>query len=153
MPDLWRISNFSTLNGEGGLRYAGRWHHAGRPVVYLAESPAGALLETLVHLELSPGALPPAFTLLRVAAPDDLPPVEFELPPGENWKAEIAITRELGSRWLAGNGSVLARVPSILLPNTFNLLFNPLHKDAARFAVAEATRAQLDGRLLRHLHS
>jgi hypothetical protein len=49
---LWRISNFAGLKGIGGLRALGRWHFAGRPVVYLAEHPAGALLETLVHQEI-----------------------------------------------------------------------------------------------------
>ncbi|MDE3106013.1 MAG: RES family NAD+ phosphorylase, partial [Acidobacteriota bacterium] len=42
---LWRISNFRSLAGEGGLRYAGRWHTAGKPIVYLAASAAGALVE------------------------------------------------------------------------------------------------------------
>ena len=40
---LWRISRHRDLSGEGGLRAAGRWHEAGRPVVYLAESPAAAM--------------------------------------------------------------------------------------------------------------
>jgi len=55
---LWRISNHATLNGRGGLYTSARWHTAGRLVVYLAESSAGALLEALVHLELKPGRLP-----------------------------------------------------------------------------------------------
>jgi RES domain-containing protein len=46
---LWRISRHRDLSGAGGMRAAGRWHEAGRPVVYLAESPAAALLEVCVH--------------------------------------------------------------------------------------------------------
>ncbi|MGH7819352.1 MAG: RES family NAD+ phosphorylase, partial [Candidatus Binatia bacterium] len=44
---LWRISNHSELKGIGGLRASGRWHTAGRPIVYLAEHPALCLLEVL----------------------------------------------------------------------------------------------------------
>ncbi len=153
MADLWRISEFQTLNGEGGLRYAGRWHSAGRPIVYLAESPAGALMDVLVHLELRPDDLPPAYTLLRVAVPDELAPRAIDPPPGEGWRAAFAVTRELGDRWLKGGEGALGRVPSILLPHTWNVLLNPLHADAARVEVAEAMRAQLDTRQLRYLES
>ena len=31
---LWRVSNHSTLDGSGGLSAAGRWHTAGRRIVY-----------------------------------------------------------------------------------------------------------------------
>ena len=64
---LWRISNHADLNGLGGLHASGRWHSQGREVVYLAESPAGALLEALVHFDLAPEDAPQAFTLLEVA--------------------------------------------------------------------------------------
>ena len=51
---LWRISAYADLSGTGGLRVSGRWHQAGRPVVYAATSPPGAMLEVLVHLEIDP---------------------------------------------------------------------------------------------------
>ncbi|KAA1001632.1 RES family NAD+ phosphorylase [Paraburkholderia panacisoli] len=68
---LWRISNCADLKGLGGLRAPGRWHFAGQPVVHLAEHPAGALLETLVHEEISStGDLPDTYRLLKwVATP------------------------------------------------------------------------------------
>ena len=40
--------------------------------MYLAESVAGALLEVLVHLELSPVRFPKSYRLLKVEAPDDM---------------------------------------------------------------------------------
>ena len=46
---LWRISNHSALDGRGGLYAPARWHSQGHPVVYLATSPAGALVEVLVE--------------------------------------------------------------------------------------------------------
>jgi hypothetical protein len=39
---LWRISRHRDLRGIGGLKAAGRWHYAGDPIVYLAETPAAA---------------------------------------------------------------------------------------------------------------
>ena len=81
MPRLWRISNYHSLNGKGGLKYPGRWHNAGLPVVYLAESPAGALLETLVHLMVDPEDIPDEFQLLAVEIPDAMPIEDLANPP------------------------------------------------------------------------
>ena len=63
---LWRISNHVDLSGEGGRRAAGRWSHQGRRVVYLAEHPALAMLETLVHLEVDVEDLPSTYRLIEV---------------------------------------------------------------------------------------
>ena len=71
---LWRISNYADLRGMGGLRAPGRWHYAGQPIVYLAEHPALALLEILVHMEIAGvGQLPDRYQLLRVEVRDDVP--------------------------------------------------------------------------------
>ena len=50
MTTLWRVSDFVDLIGEGGLRASGRWHTEGRLIVYLADCPASALLERIVHM-------------------------------------------------------------------------------------------------------
>ncbi len=72
-------------------------------------------------------------------------------PAARDWRSDLAFTRHLGDCWLAASASALARVPSILLPHTFNLLLNPLHPDAALLELAEATPALFDVRLFRSL--
>jgi RES domain-containing protein len=144
--ELWRISNFDTLSGEGGLRYSARWHTGGRPIVYLAASPAGAMIEILVHLELEEDELPPAYTLLYVEAPASLDIDDLRV-----GKADLSISRTLGDAWLKAGTAALARVPSAILPNTFNYLLNPLHSDAKRIRITGSTKANFDSRLLRHL--
>ncbi|MCY1395164.1 RES domain protein [compost metagenome] len=67
---FWRISAFADLTGRGGFLAGGRWHTAGRPVVYLAATPAGATLEILVHLEIDQEDFPETLQLLRVELPD-----------------------------------------------------------------------------------
>ena len=151
MPDLWRISNHRSLTGEGGLKYAARWHTAGRRIVYLAESPAGALVEALVHLELEEDDLPRSYTLLRVRVPESLTIKQISVPKGEDWKTRHDLSRRLGDAWLAGMMSALARVPSAILPNTTNYLLNPLHQDARKISILESARAEFDPRLLKYL--
>lgn len=144
---LWRISRHRDLSGTGGRTVPARWHHAGRPILYLAETPAAALLEVCVHT--SANDVPPQFTLLKVEGPHfDVPSVNVaDLP--RNWHARPEITRDLGSSWLEKNESVLLRVPSVLVPETTNCLFNPAHRHAAKFRIAEAFSYPFDPRIKR----
>jgi len=149
--ELWRISNHKTLAGEGGLKYSARWHSAGRRIVYLAESPAGAMIEVLVHLELEEDELPHSYTLLRVEVPKDLAIEEIRTGGDEAWKTNHDLSRRLGDEWLRRGQTALARVPSAILPNTFNFLLNPLHSDKKWVRITAVTRAEFDPRLLRRI--
>jgi len=143
---LWRISRHKDLSGEGGLRAPGRWHDRGAPIVYLAESPAGALLEACVHT--SANDVPPSYTLLAVRAEE---PTSVEtldtstLRP--DWIDHVEATREIGSAWLRSLRSALLRVPSALVPSTFDLLLNPLHEDAGRVRIESTYEYPFDLRI------
>jgi hypothetical protein len=41
----------------------------------------------------------------------------------------------------------LLKLPSAIVPHTWNFLFNALHPDADRFAIAEARRYPFDSRI------
>jgi RES domain-containing protein len=142
---LWRISPFLDLNGQGGLMYSARWHFAGVPVVYLAESPAGALLEICTNTTADD--VPPSFTLLKVAGPD-LPIEEVALTGlPEGWTRVPEVTRQIGAEWLKSHRSALLQVPSALVPETVNILLNPLHPDAAEFQIERSYEYPFDLRL------
>ena len=146
---LWRISNHPSLSGEGGLYASGRWHARGRRVVYLADHPASALLEVMVHREVDAEDLPTHYQLLGVDVPDDVPTAsrnEGELP--EGWRGQTALTQALGDAWLREAPTALLRVPSAIVPDASNYLLNPAHADAARISVASAARAAFDPRLM-----
>ena len=148
---LWRISNYLDLSGEGALGTSGRWHTEGRLVVYLADCPAGALLERVVHLmdRNEDGILPRFYQLLKVAVPDDLEVKQLNAIAPTDWKERPEFTRNLGDAWLASRESALARVPSVLAPHTWNYLLNPEHPDAKKIEVAEVIRERFDNRLFR----
>lgn len=144
---LWRISNYADLGGQGGLLHSGRWHHRGRPVVYLAESPAAALLEALVHVEAaSPAELPRHYHLLEVALPDDATLIEAAIAT-EDLDRRL-VTRRIGDAWLAAGESLLLRVPSAVVGRSHNLLFNPRHAQATQARIVQVTRHPFDMRLL-----
>ena len=146
--NLWRISGFNSLSGEGGLKYSARWHTAGHRVVYLAESPAGALIEHLAHLELNEKSWPAFYDLMQISVPEGMEVETLSLPAGDAWKKLPIVTRNLGDEWLGAKRTALARVPSAIILNTWNFLLNPDHPEAAEIRIVEIARAEYDPRLL-----
>lgn len=146
---LWRISNHATLDGRGGLETSARWHSQGRPIVYLAESVPGALLEVLVHLELSPMRFPKSYRLLKVEAPDDVSiATAIEIQPRDLWTEDEVLTRTIGDEWLATGKTALLRVPSAIAPETFNVLLNSAHEHARRLRIVSHREYPWDLRLI-----
>jgi len=147
---LWRISNYEDLLGFGGLKASARWHTRGHRIVYLSTTPASALLEILVHLEIDEIHLPRFYRLLQISVPDDLAVEKQEdwgkLP--KSWQKKLALTRGLGDQWLERNSSALLQVPSAVIPYTSNFLLNPPHPDAARIKITSSSRQPFDRRLL-----
>jgi RES domain-containing protein len=145
--EVWRISNYVDLSGSGGVRAGGRWHSRGKRIVYLADHPASAVLEMLVHMDRD--LLPATYRLLRVIVPET---IAAETVGAErlatDWREHPAVTRGIGDRWLDGSASALLQVPSVIVPHARNFLLNPAHPDAATIAVAEVIHAPFDPRLL-----
>ena len=142
---LWRISNYADLNGLGGLRFSARWHSRGRPIVYAAEHPSAALTEMLVHVARVD--LPETFQMLTIEL-DDAASVETivtaSLP--ADWASNLAATRAVGDKWLAEARSLALRVPSVILPDVWNVLLNPAHPEAAGMRVIRSDRPRVDPR-------
>jgi len=146
---LWRISNQRTLDGRGGLEASARWHTQGRPIVYLAESVAGALLEVLVHLELSSARLPKSYRLLKVEAPDGISIEALSVTDlNESWTYDETVTRAVGDQWLASKRTALLRVPSAIAPETDNVVLNSAHEEARRLRIISHREYPWDLRLI-----
>lgn len=145
---LWRISNHVTLDGRGGLRASARWHSRGQRIVYASPNPATALLEILVHAEIDVRDLPVSLRFLEIEASDRLASETIpttSLPAG--WPSRPDITRPIGDDWLASRRSALLLVPSVIVPETYNVLFNPEHPPAEDLTLRKVHRHPLDQRL------
>jgi RES domain-containing protein len=149
MGSYWRISNYEDLSGIGGLKYPGRWHTRGSKVVYLTDSSAGALLESLVHLEIDGGFIPDFYNLLRIEIPDGLAIQPLSPLAGSDWMQNEASTQAIGDQWLAEVQTPLAQVSSAIAYGRSNYLLNPLHPDADKARIVAATRQRYDQRLFR----
>ena len=137
----------AAFRGEGARRYAGRWHHAGTPMVYSAQSLSLAAFEQLVHFDLD-------------IAPTGFVSIELEIPRGvtirrpvktlpKNW-SEIPApeeTRDFGSHWFESMSSVAMVVPSAVIVGEKNVLLNPLHRDFAKLEQGKPRAFAFDPRL------
>jgi RES domain-containing protein len=141
---LWRISNFTLLDGEGGTFAPGRWHSMPRYIVYTSDHPASALLETIVHLDRR--TRPKFLQLLKIKVghsasikkPRSLP---------KGWQSDTTVTQRIGDEWLDQNQSTLLAVPSALVPETSNYLINPFNAQSKAIKIVDVLPVPLDTRL------
>lgn len=146
---LWRISNHVSLDGSGGLRAPGRWHTRGHRIVYCAPNPGTALLEVLVHAEIDVEDIPVSFRYLEIEVPDSISieTVNVETFPG-NWRSNPEATRRAGDEWLHSGRTALLRVPSVIVPVTWNVLVNPRHPDSLHIRIIHTHEHGIDPRLV-----
>jgi len=147
---LWRVSQYATLEGSGGLYVSGRWHTKGRPVVYCSEDPSTALLETLVHLEIDSEDRPESFQVLKIESAGEVSVEEIDLKKlGTGWPTNLARTRGAGDEWLQSQRTLLLQAPSVLVPERRNYLINPAHPEMKKLRISARYKHPLDPRLLR----
>jgi RES domain-containing protein len=102
-----------------------------------------------VHLTDREDDLPRTFTLLEVEISEALA-VRDLMPLAEaDCKRQQQVTQRIGDAWLASRETPLARVPSAIMPHTWNVLLNPEHPEAEGVKIANVIRERFDGRLFR----
>jgi len=156
MPTVWRIATDTPayashdLSGKGAESTGGRWNRKGTPLLYTSGSIALACLETIVHLGgLSP--LPLNRYLVRIDVPDDAWNARVLFDPSINigWDAlpEGLVSIDWGTQWATSKASLLAQVPSVVVPEEPNIIINPKHPDASTLIAAKLRRWTYDTRL------
>lgn len=154
---LWRIAAetrkypATDLSGKGAAISPGRWNSDAEAVVYSAPTIAIAVLETAAHIDDE--GLPLNKFLIEIEVPADvwrarIKQVVAKLPP--QWDAIPAgmASVRVGSEWLASQKSAILLVPSVIVPEEFAALINPVHPDAAKIT-AKAVRRFEYNRLFR----
>jgi RES domain-containing protein len=153
---VWRIAadaatyGADDLSGKGAEKTGGRWNRKGTSVIYASQSIALASLETVVHLG---GAepLPLNRCLIQIEIPLaawDTRTV-FSASAHLGWDALPAglVSIDWGTQWARSRRSLVAEVPSIVVPEEFNVLLNPDHPDASTLNVRKLRRWAFDHRL------
>ncbi len=130
---LWRITRRdraeTAFTGKGAARYPGRWNQRGTPVVYTAESLAGAVVELLAYFQDIRSLETRVYFRAHVEEQAILALDPKALP--KDWRAfpYPASTQRVGTGWQHEGASVGLRVPSVLIAETYNVLLNPEHPE------------------------
>jgi RES domain-containing protein len=153
--DVWRIAadtpdyGADDLTGKGAEKTGGRWNRKGTPVIYASCSIALTCLETVVHLG---DPLPMNRYLIRIQIPSESWDARsvFIASAHVGWDALPAglVSLDWGTHWAQSLRSLVAEVPSIVVPEECNLLLNPRHPDARMLAATKLRRWTYDTRIL-----
>ena len=123
---LWRLTRLghTALDGAGTVKHGGRYSPPGLPVVNFASEAGLAVLVALRYLPGNPADAPRDFVLGWTEI--DAIPERITDADGDD------AIRDWVTDWLKERRSLLAAVPSQVLPEADVVLMNPLHPDAAQ---------------------
>lgn len=155
---LWRIAADTKdyladdLSGGGAKKTGGRWNAVDHAVVYASTSRALACLETVVHLNA--GGLPLNRYLVEIEVSDAVWAAATRMDPTTlpvGWDAEPAskTSIDFGTKWIVGGAAALLVVPSVIVPEEFNVLINPAHADAKVITARKVRKWSYDPRLIK----
>ena len=96
------------------------------------------MLEVRVHLDLTPDLLPDDYLLLTIDLRDLATEEVANIP---------ADPAAFGDAWLREQRTPVLHVPSLIVPDSSNLLVNPAHPDAAKASIIARRRFAFDRRL------
>ena len=153
---VWRIATDTPdyeahdLSGKGAEKTGGRWNRKGVPMVYASLSRALACLETVVHLGGS-DPLPLNRYLVQISIPKPHWRSRRVLKPADlvGWDAEPAgkASMDWGTAWQKAQATLLAQVPSVIVPEEHNILINPAHPSAVDITARKIRKWAYDQRI------
>jgi RES domain-containing protein len=137
------------FDATGATLHGGRWNSRGFRAIYAAETYAGALLEVLVHSNLSEP--PKNHRVIRIDIPDEVEIETVSSTELPDWDAEdMRTSRDFGDRWIQENRTAVLRVPSVITAGQENnLLLTTLHPQFSLIEAGAPKPVNWDERLFR----
>jgi RES domain-containing protein len=140
------LKTFSKSIFAPGL--SGRWNGSGRKVVYCAESIALAFLENMVRRQGV--GFNTDFRIMFLEIPDDLSVQTIaatDLPDGWRSFTDYSACQSVGNAWYDAATFPILKVPSAVLPESFNYVVHSLHRDFKRIKLIGTTELVPDARI------
>ena len=133
------------LDGRGGALFGGRWNSVGLPVIYAAQHRSLAVLEYRVNNPLPV----PDLTMVSIELPENSLQ-QFKIPDlPSNW-ASYSYNNpcaHLGDQWIKNQETLLLQVPSVVVPQEYNSIINPLHPQMKQVRVLDILPFMIDSRM------
>jgi RES domain-containing protein len=137
------------LATEGARLFGGRWNPKGYPLLYTTSSPALALVESLVHQPRVRYEKLPKLFLFTLEIPDDVMDFPQEKLP-DYWNDEsYERTQWILRDWLTEPATLVAAVPSVVIPMSTNYLIHPAHASFDKIKISKQEPFPIERRLWR----
>lgn len=146
----YRISQckyIEDLSGEGAFRAGGRWNSKGTRLLYTSTSIALSTLEILVHTDGLP--IKSRICIIDLVIPDsEIKTLTMNNMPVD-WDSRPAglDTRKIGDAFVSENKYLAILVPSVIIPEEYNILINPAHQKFSEINISIKRNYLLDSRL------
>ncbi len=140
-------NKYPLFDGSGASWFGARWNTPGRRIIYMADTFAGAMLEKLVHLNISRIPLSESWIECPIPENASVEVLLADVLPG--WDREDRrISQIYGDEWFDGKRSLVLAVPSIVTRGrSFNLLINQEHHEFHLLKPTEPQPVEWDERL------
>lgn len=150
---VYRIAKkeHATLDGMGGLYGPGRWHKKGNLVIYTSKHASLSAWEKIVHVATFEN-LPNNLLLVKIEIPAG---IEIQALPKKNlakgWDSFpfTSETINYGTSFLRAKEHLALKVPSVIIPDEYNIILNPLHPDIQACRVISTIPFTFDKRALK----
>jgi RES domain-containing protein len=145
---VFRIVHKAFSQSLVGSGHPGRWNKAGQKVIYAAESIALAFLESMIRRQGV--GFNEDFKIMFLEIPQDLSITTIEpasLTPGWDDIRNHSVSQERSSSWYASLETPVLKVPSVVLPHSFNFVINTGHKDFNKIKIIDLTPLVPDPRI------
>jgi len=149
---VYRIGQTKYAYDRIGSGIDARWNLRGEYVIYTGGSLALSCLEKLAH---TPGAslFSGDFSVTIFLIPEQVEISEIGVSELVNINAEWSkpihypVTQRIGSKWLREHKTAVLKVPSAIIEQEYNCLFNPSHPDFGMITIASVNKFNFDRRL------
>jgi RES domain-containing protein len=148
---VYRITNagHAALDGMGGLYGSGRWHKKGTPIIYTSEHASLAAWEKIVHVA-SFENLQKNLLLIKIEIPENIEvssvPENILIKGWDNFPFANE-TINFGTEFLRKKENLVLKVPTVIIPDEFNVILNPMHPEIHRCKVISSIPFIFDKRV------
>ena len=128
--------------------FAGRWNGTGRKVIYCAESIALAFLENMIRRQGV--GFNQDFKTVILQIPEELKIQRIngkDLPEGWRKFSDYSKCQPVGNEWYDEGVYPILKVPSAVLPESFNYVINATHPDCKKIKIIGITDLIPDERI------
>lgn len=147
---VYRLTNSKyqhDISGYGAFLYGGRWNSKSVYALYAAQYISLAVLEMVVNYDRNASPLLPSFHLLEIIVPDD-GIINLDTPALKNhWQMDYEYTQFIGDQFLQQQSNLVLQMPSAVIPEEYNFLINPMHKNFKAVKINSSRLYGIDNRL------